>query len=204
MSVPPRRDPSPASPPLHSCRGPRARATRRRWFPRRPHRQAADRRRYGADLLKDRGIRAIDAAERPLIAGSLLLPFLLGPRSARRGTTTTTPFRPRRFTVYAPVRSTSADSSSARSSGSAWRGTSFASVPDGRSAEPPRPGTRDTRIPRCAPSRSCASAGAVYAGPVAWLESHGERRCPGSNSRLGLACRPSQAVHVPSNSRRSR
>ncbi|MDX6724075.1 MAG: hypothetical protein QOD73_2479 [Solirubrobacteraceae bacterium] len=78
MSVPPRRDPSPASPPLHSCRGPRARATRRRWFPRRPHRQAADRRRYGAGLLKDRGIRAIDAAERPLIAGSLLLPFLLG------------------------------------------------------------------------------------------------------------------------------
>jgi len=38
----------------------------------------ADRRRYGADLLKDRGIRAIDAAEKPLIAGSLLLPFLLG------------------------------------------------------------------------------------------------------------------------------
>jgi stearoyl-CoA desaturase (delta-9 desaturase) len=38
----------------------------------------ADRRRYGADLLKDRGIRAIDAAEKPLIAGSLLLTFLLG------------------------------------------------------------------------------------------------------------------------------
>jgi stearoyl-CoA desaturase (delta-9 desaturase) len=38
----------------------------------------ADRSRYGADLLKDRGIRAIDAAERPLIAGSLALPFLLG------------------------------------------------------------------------------------------------------------------------------
>jgi stearoyl-CoA desaturase (delta-9 desaturase) len=38
----------------------------------------ADRRRYGADLLKDRGIRAIDAAEKPLIAASLLLPFLLG------------------------------------------------------------------------------------------------------------------------------
>jgi stearoyl-CoA desaturase (delta-9 desaturase) len=38
----------------------------------------ADRRRYGADLLKDRGMRAIDAAERPLIAASLLLPFLLG------------------------------------------------------------------------------------------------------------------------------
>src|SRR4029079_6171118 len=30
----------------------------------------ADRSRYGADLLKDRGIRAIDAAEKPLIAGS--------------------------------------------------------------------------------------------------------------------------------------
>ena len=38
----------------------------------------ADRRRYGADLLKDRGIRAIDAAEKPLIAASLVLPFLLG------------------------------------------------------------------------------------------------------------------------------
>jgi stearoyl-CoA desaturase (Delta-9 desaturase) len=38
----------------------------------------ADQRRYGADLLKDRGIRAIDAAEKPLIAASLLLPFLLG------------------------------------------------------------------------------------------------------------------------------
>src|SRR6185503_2962159 len=38
----------------------------------------ADRSRYGADLLKDPGIRAIDAAEKPLIAGSLLLPFLLG------------------------------------------------------------------------------------------------------------------------------
>jgi stearoyl-CoA desaturase (delta-9 desaturase) len=38
----------------------------------------ADRRRYGADLLKDRGIRAIDAAEKPLIAASLALPFLLG------------------------------------------------------------------------------------------------------------------------------
>jgi stearoyl-CoA desaturase (Delta-9 desaturase) len=38
----------------------------------------ADRRRYGADLLKDRGMRAIDAAEKPLIAASLLLPFLLG------------------------------------------------------------------------------------------------------------------------------
>ena len=38
----------------------------------------ADKRRYGADLLKDRGIRAIDAAEKPLIVASLLLPFLLG------------------------------------------------------------------------------------------------------------------------------
>ena len=38
----------------------------------------ADRSRYGADLLKDRGIRAIDAAEKPLIAGSLALPFVLG------------------------------------------------------------------------------------------------------------------------------
>jgi stearoyl-CoA desaturase (delta-9 desaturase) len=38
----------------------------------------ADRRRYGADLLKDRGMRAIDAAEKPLIAASLLLPFFIG------------------------------------------------------------------------------------------------------------------------------
>jgi stearoyl-CoA desaturase (delta-9 desaturase) len=38
----------------------------------------ADRRRYGADLLKDPGMRAIDAAEKPLIAASLLLPFMLG------------------------------------------------------------------------------------------------------------------------------
>ena len=38
----------------------------------------ADRRRYGADLLKDRGIRAIDAAEKPLIAASLAIPFLIG------------------------------------------------------------------------------------------------------------------------------
>jgi len=38
----------------------------------------ADRSRYGADLLNDRGIRAIDAAEKPLIAGSLALPFFLG------------------------------------------------------------------------------------------------------------------------------
>jgi stearoyl-CoA desaturase (Delta-9 desaturase) len=38
----------------------------------------ADRRRYGADLLKDRGMRLIDAAEKPLIASSLAIPFLLG------------------------------------------------------------------------------------------------------------------------------
>ena len=38
----------------------------------------ADRRRYGADLLRDRGIRLIDSAERPLIAASLVLPFLIG------------------------------------------------------------------------------------------------------------------------------
>jgi stearoyl-CoA desaturase (delta-9 desaturase) len=38
----------------------------------------ADRRRYGADLIKDRGMRIIDAAEKPMIAASLLLPFLLG------------------------------------------------------------------------------------------------------------------------------
>jgi stearoyl-CoA desaturase (delta-9 desaturase) len=38
----------------------------------------ADRSRYGADLLKDRGMRLIDAAEKPLIAASLALPFLLG------------------------------------------------------------------------------------------------------------------------------
>jgi stearoyl-CoA desaturase (delta-9 desaturase) len=38
----------------------------------------ADVRRYGADLVRDPGIRAIDAAEKPLIAASLALPFLLG------------------------------------------------------------------------------------------------------------------------------
>jgi stearoyl-CoA desaturase (delta-9 desaturase) len=38
----------------------------------------ADRGRYGADLLKDRGMRLIDASERPLIAASLAIPFLLG------------------------------------------------------------------------------------------------------------------------------
>ena len=38
----------------------------------------ADRRRYGADLLKDRGIRLIDALEKPLILASLAIPFLLG------------------------------------------------------------------------------------------------------------------------------
>ena len=38
----------------------------------------ADRRRYGADLLKDRGIRVIDDLEKPLILASLAIPFLLG------------------------------------------------------------------------------------------------------------------------------
>jgi len=38
----------------------------------------ADRRRYGADLLKDRGICRIDALEKPLILASLAIPFLLG------------------------------------------------------------------------------------------------------------------------------
>jgi stearoyl-CoA desaturase (Delta-9 desaturase) len=38
----------------------------------------ADRRRYGADLLKDRGICLIDALEKPLILASLAIPFLLG------------------------------------------------------------------------------------------------------------------------------
>jgi stearoyl-CoA desaturase (delta-9 desaturase) len=38
----------------------------------------ADRRRYAADLLKDRGIRRIDGAEKPLILASLAIPFLLG------------------------------------------------------------------------------------------------------------------------------
>jgi stearoyl-CoA desaturase (delta-9 desaturase) len=38
----------------------------------------ADRGRYGADLLKDRGIRLIDALEKPLIVASLAIPFLLG------------------------------------------------------------------------------------------------------------------------------
>jgi stearoyl-CoA desaturase (Delta-9 desaturase) len=38
----------------------------------------ADRRRYAADLLKDRGMRRIDAAEKPLILASLAIPFALG------------------------------------------------------------------------------------------------------------------------------
>ena len=38
----------------------------------------AERRRYAADLLKDRGLRIIDAAEKPLIAVSLAIPFALG------------------------------------------------------------------------------------------------------------------------------
>jgi stearoyl-CoA desaturase (delta-9 desaturase) len=38
----------------------------------------ADRRRYGADLLKDRGMRVIDKLEKPLIAASLVVPFLIG------------------------------------------------------------------------------------------------------------------------------
>jgi stearoyl-CoA desaturase (delta-9 desaturase) len=38
----------------------------------------ADRRRYAADLLKDRGMRRIDAAEKPLFAAGLAIPFLLG------------------------------------------------------------------------------------------------------------------------------
>ena len=38
----------------------------------------AERRRYAPDLLKDRGLVWIDAAEMPLMAASLALPFLLG------------------------------------------------------------------------------------------------------------------------------
>jgi stearoyl-CoA desaturase (Delta-9 desaturase) len=38
----------------------------------------AELRRYAPDLLKDRGIERIDAAEKPLIAASLILPFFLG------------------------------------------------------------------------------------------------------------------------------
>ena len=38
----------------------------------------ADQRRYAADLVKDRGIRLINAAEKPLILASLALPFLVG------------------------------------------------------------------------------------------------------------------------------
>jgi stearoyl-CoA desaturase (Delta-9 desaturase) len=38
----------------------------------------ADRRRYAPDLLKDRGMLLIDAAEKPLIAIGLAIPFLLG------------------------------------------------------------------------------------------------------------------------------
>jgi stearoyl-CoA desaturase (delta-9 desaturase) len=46
----------------------------------------ADRQRYARDLLKDPGIRAIDAAEKPLIAASLAIPFLVG--LAVKGTVT--------------------------------------------------------------------------------------------------------------------
>ena len=38
----------------------------------------ADQRRYAADLLKDRGMRVVDAAEKPLIAAGLAIPFLIG------------------------------------------------------------------------------------------------------------------------------
>jgi stearoyl-CoA desaturase (Delta-9 desaturase) len=38
----------------------------------------ADRRRYAADLLQDRGMRRIDAAEQSLFAAGLAIPFLLG------------------------------------------------------------------------------------------------------------------------------
>lgn len=38
----------------------------------------ADRRRYAADLLRDRGIRLVDKWEKPLIAASLLIPFGIG------------------------------------------------------------------------------------------------------------------------------
>src|SRR3954447_22155945 len=38
----------------------------------------ADRRRYAADLVSDRGMRIIDAAEKPLIVLSLAIPFGLG------------------------------------------------------------------------------------------------------------------------------
>ena len=38
----------------------------------------ADRRRYAADLLRDRGIRLIDSWEKPLIVASLAIPFLIG------------------------------------------------------------------------------------------------------------------------------
>jgi stearoyl-CoA desaturase (Delta-9 desaturase) len=38
----------------------------------------ADRRRYATDLLEDRGMRKIDAWEKPLIVVSLMIPFLIG------------------------------------------------------------------------------------------------------------------------------
>ena len=38
----------------------------------------ADRRRYAPDLLKDRTMRRIEAAEKPLIVASLMIPFLVG------------------------------------------------------------------------------------------------------------------------------
>jgi stearoyl-CoA desaturase (Delta-9 desaturase) len=38
----------------------------------------ADERRYAADLRRDRGTRLIDAAEKPIIAASMAIPFLIG------------------------------------------------------------------------------------------------------------------------------
>lgn len=38
----------------------------------------ADQRRYAPDLLQDRGLRRIDAAEKPLILATLAIPFLVG------------------------------------------------------------------------------------------------------------------------------
>ncbi|CAA9485084.1 MAG: Fatty acid desaturase; Delta-9 fatty acid desaturase [uncultured Solirubrobacterales bacterium] len=38
----------------------------------------ADRRRYAPDLLKDRGMRLIDAADKPLMLAGLVIPFLVG------------------------------------------------------------------------------------------------------------------------------
>jgi hypothetical protein len=96
----------------------------------------ADRRRYGVDLLKDRGMRVIDAAEMPNIAASLMLPLGSGcrwpsawafsvrccPRSARisPSSSSTPEGAGPDVDMRHPVRSV-VEAGAARSFGWAWR-----------------------------------------------------------------------------------